>query len=127
MADTPVQRDPTGSSFCPSFPKVSCSRSSSSDMFMNYMDYSPDYCMNLFTEGQKKRMRANFFTGEFGYRRSFIDNYFKIKDIDINACSNNTLTLKLQNVHCLPVTWSVSGATKVSESSQGVKLLELEM
>ena len=28
----------------------------SQDMFMNYMDYSNDACMNLFTEGQKERM-----------------------------------------------------------------------
>jgi hypothetical protein len=26
-------------------------------MFMNYMDYSPDFCMNMFTNGQKTRMR----------------------------------------------------------------------
>ena len=28
------------------------------DMFMNYMDYTNDACMNLFTEGQKARMIA---------------------------------------------------------------------
>lgn len=30
------------------------------DMFQNYMDYSYDVCMNLFTEGQKIRMRSLF-------------------------------------------------------------------
>ncbi|MCO6480355.1 MAG: zinc metalloprotease [Phaeodactylibacter sp.] len=30
------------------------------DMFQNYMDYSDDACMNLFTQGQKTRMRALF-------------------------------------------------------------------
>ena len=39
---------------------VSCS---STDMVQNYMDYSDDACMNLFTEGQKTRMRALFDTG----------------------------------------------------------------
>ena len=33
------------------------------DMFQNYMDYSDDTCMNLFTEGQKTRMRAIFEAG----------------------------------------------------------------
>ncbi|MCB9273605.1 MAG: T9SS type A sorting domain-containing protein [Lewinellaceae bacterium] len=33
------------------------------DMFQNYMDYSDDACMNLFTQGQKTRMRALFDTG----------------------------------------------------------------
>ncbi len=40
---------------CPSYPKSSCS---SEDMFMNYMDYVNDNCMNLFTAGQKARMLA---------------------------------------------------------------------
>jgi len=38
---------------CPSFPQSSCG---STDMFMNYMDYVNDDCMNLFTEGQKLAM-----------------------------------------------------------------------
>lgn len=39
---------------------VSCS---STDMVQNYMDYSDDACMNLFTSGQKTRMRALFGSG----------------------------------------------------------------
>ena len=33
------------------------------DMFQNYMDYSDDACMNLYTVGQKVRMRALFEAG----------------------------------------------------------------
>ena len=33
------------------------------DMVQNYMDYSDDACMNLFTAGQKARMQALFATG----------------------------------------------------------------
>jgi len=40
---------------CPSHPKFSCS---SSDMFMNYMDYVDDHCMHMFTNGQKNVMRS---------------------------------------------------------------------
>lgn len=41
----------------------SCPSSPGYDMFQNYMDYSDDVCMNLFTEGQKSRMRALFEPG----------------------------------------------------------------
>ena len=40
------------------------------DMVQNYMDYSNDACMNLFTQGQKTRMRAIFDTG--GARESLL-------------------------------------------------------
>jgi hypothetical protein len=33
------------------------------DMYMNFMDYTADACMNLFTEGQKKRIHAVFAAG----------------------------------------------------------------
>jgi len=52
--DTPNQADETYG--CPTFPQQSCSNTS--DMFSNYMDYSDDVCMNLFTQGQKARMWA---------------------------------------------------------------------
>ena len=44
---------------------VSCG---SEDMVENYMDYSDDACINLFTQGQKDRMRAVLEAG--GIRRS---------------------------------------------------------
>ncbi len=51
--DTPIQN--SANSGCPSHPSTSCSNSG--DMFMNYMDYVNDNCMNSFTAGQKGRMR----------------------------------------------------------------------
>ena len=48
---------------------VSCS---STDMVQNYMDYSDDACMNLFTQGQKTRMRALFDNG--GARESLLNS-----------------------------------------------------
>jgi len=54
VEDTPNQTDFNDG--CPSFPHPSCGNTS--DMFMNYMDYTDDRCMNLFTEGQKMRMLA---------------------------------------------------------------------
>ncbi len=54
--DTPNQADPYYG--CPSFPQYSCG---SSDMFMNYMDYTNDVCMNIFTNNQRMRMWAALF------------------------------------------------------------------
>jgi hypothetical protein len=46
---------------CPTFPyhaKNSCGSSENGEMFMNYMDYTSDACMNMFTIGQIERMKA---------------------------------------------------------------------
>ncbi len=44
---------------CPSYPTTdACSPSNPGVMFMNYMDYTDDACMNLFTMGQLGRINA---------------------------------------------------------------------
>lgn len=54
-ADTPNQADENYG--CPTFAtNISCSNSG--DMSMNYMDYTDDACMNLFTANQKTRMQT---------------------------------------------------------------------
>ncbi|MEJ1242037.1 M43 family zinc metalloprotease [Chryseolinea sp. T2] len=51
VSDTPNQANSTDG--CPSHPQTTCSLHS---MFQNYMDYTNDACMNLFTAGQVSRM-----------------------------------------------------------------------
>lgn len=65
--DTPVQE--TENYGCPIHPSPSCSNNG--DMFQNFMDYTNDECMNLFTEGQKLRMQATLNT-----ERSEVANNF---------------------------------------------------
>ena len=60
VSDTPVHYTDNGG--CPSHPK-SNSCGTSAEMFMNYMDYTDDACMNLFTLGQKSRMQAVLASG----------------------------------------------------------------
>jgi hypothetical protein len=56
IEDTPLQGK--RSFGCLTFPKVdACSPNPPGIMFMNYMDYSDDACMHLFTAGQVDRMR----------------------------------------------------------------------
>lgn len=62
VADTPNQADENYG--CPTYPQVSCSNSAlGGDMFMNYMDYTDDACMNAFTAGQKTRAQSLFAGG----------------------------------------------------------------
>lgn len=58
VADTPSSDGPNYG--CPSYPTVNCQ---SNDMTMNYMDYTDDACMYMFSLGQKERMRAIFAAG----------------------------------------------------------------
>jgi PKD repeat protein len=52
--DTPTQQ--TSNFGCPSFPHVTCSNGPNGDMWMNYMDYTDDPCMYMFSNDQKTRM-----------------------------------------------------------------------
>ena len=75
--DTPRQK--TYNFGIPTFPNVTtCSPNANGDMFMNYMDFSDDAAMNMFTNDQKKRMRALFATGNI--RNSFLSSF---------ACDSN--------------------------------------
>lgn len=69
--DTPPQK--SSNNGCPQFPATSdCSINQYGDMFMNYMDFTDDGCMNMFTIGQKNKMRSMF--AKNGLRNSFLDN-----------------------------------------------------
>lgn len=63
VGDTPNQGDENYG--CPGFPQVSCSNGPNGDMFMNYMDYTDDACMYMFTSGQKTRMHGVLVPGGF--------------------------------------------------------------
>jgi hypothetical protein len=56
VADTPNQGGPNYGQ--PTFPTVSCDNGPDGDMFMNYMDYTDDAAMGMFTTGQAARMAA---------------------------------------------------------------------
>jgi hypothetical protein len=66
VADTPKQ---AGYNIeCPNTVNVTCGNGPYGDMYMNYMDLTNDRCMNLFTLGQKARMRNLFVPGAPRYK-----------------------------------------------------------
>lgn len=59
VSDTPNQYQSTGG--CPTYPTFDqCTQTGSGIMFMSFMDYSDDPCMNMFSQGQVDRMKATF-------------------------------------------------------------------
>ncbi len=74
VADTPDQAEETYN--CVNFPLLdNCSSTYPGVMFMNYMDYSDDACMNMFTAGQAMRMYDE------------ISNYYPTL-LNSNGCGN---------------------------------------
>jgi hypothetical protein len=83
--DTPNQLVQSGG--CPGFPFTdSCSTSNPGIMFMNYMDYTDDACMYMFTNGQKIWM--DFFISSYTNRQVLLNNVG-------NSCGNCDVTLSL--------------------------------
>ena len=70
IIDTPQQSWYTQN--CPGGFRSSCENGALGDMYMNYMDYTADACTNLFTLGQKAKMRTAFASG--GPRESLLSS-----------------------------------------------------
>jgi len=66
VGDTPNQANYNFG--CPAFPALSCNNSG--DMSMNYMDYTDDRCMYMFSKGQQARSLAVFAPG--GPRNAYV-------------------------------------------------------
>lgn len=66
--DTP--RQGTYTAGCPEGTRLSCNNEPHGDMYMNYMDFTGDACLNMFTHGQKQRARVLFEPG--GARNSLL-------------------------------------------------------
>jgi hypothetical protein len=80
VSDTPTQEEENYGCNNITFPHNanSCGSSNASgDMFMNYMDYTNDVCMNMFTEGQKTRMISAI-------------NQYRSNLLSHNLCSGST-------------------------------------
>ncbi|HYV90554.1 MAG TPA: GEVED domain-containing protein [Chitinophagales bacterium] len=108
VGDTPTQQ--TSNFGCPSFPHVTCSNGPNGDMFMNYMDYTDDGCMNMFTAGQKTRMQALFTSG--GSRFSIVSSQGCVPPSGGSCGIPSGLSATSVTTSSATLNWgSVSGAT----------------
>jgi hypothetical protein len=110
-SDTPNQGGFTPPSITPVFPnRTSCGNNG--DMWMNFMDYSADRFMNLFTQDQVNRMRAVFQPG--GERRGFIDNYFRLAQL-YSSCSLGYYLVRTPLCEANNnINWSIAGPATTS-------------
>tara|TARA_B100001250_G_scaffold9849_1_gene8552 strand:- start:1865 stop:2968 length:1104 start_codon:yes stop_codon:yes gene_type:complete len=94
VTDTPNQEEENYG--CQSFPhNANACGTPNGDMFMNYMDYTNDACMNLFTEGQKTRMIAAINQ----YRPNMLTHNLCNSPTDIlETISNNKKLLKIIDI-----------------------------
>jgi hypothetical protein len=126
---------------CPSFPHTtSCSENGNGDMFMNFMDYTNDVCMNMFTYGQKSKMRSLFANG--GARNSFLNSFACDSSLASGApLPDDTLVVAKpagdlqvypnpvqQQLNIVPINgFELTGKTAVIYNMSGVKLLQQTM
>lgn len=123
--DTPKEQAIHSGSTCPSYPDLAgrCDQTDPSTMFMNFMEWVPDACQNLFTNGQRQRTRAIFATvnGVLGERAAQLNNYFRFINPPAFIC-NGTITV---GPMCLPTNWTVTGPVTIV-SGQGTNQIRLQ-
>ncbi len=122
--DTPTQQ--YLSSGCPTHPRTTCS---SADQFMNYMDYTNDACMNMFSLNQKARMvtvmqnspRRSTLNASTVCNPANLDAEFSANVTTINA--GQSVTFTDQSTGPNPITtwsWNFStGGTPSTANTQG--------
>lgn len=82
--DTPLQNAPSFA--CPDFPLADICTQNNGVMFMNFMDYTDDECMSMFTMEQKNRMHQTL----EGPRNKLIENINNSCIVDTNPTIPDT-------------------------------------
>ena len=125
--DTPPQSTETLG--CPSPAPDSCPDDEFPDMIENYLDYTDDACMNLFTEGQKAVMRG--YLEDPNYRLSLAnstvpdtplpvyayDASIRVLELNEDVCNNSLIpelffgNFGTQNITSATITYSLNGTS----------------
>ena len=106
--DTPTHN--TANYGCPTYPHLSTCTGTPVEMTMNYMDYTDDACMYMFSAGQTARMQALFATG--GARTSLLSSNGCGIPVPVLCGVPASLTSSAITTTGAVVSWgAVSGAT----------------
>lgn len=116
VSDTPVHN--TSNYGCPAYPHYSTCSGSPIEMTMNYMDYTDDACMYMFSLGQKSRMRAVL---EGTGARSSLQSSPGCTPVDPTAC-NTPGGLAASNITATSATVSWSPVSNVLNYTLEYKL-----
>ncbi len=111
---------------CPTYPTTdACSPNNPGVMFMNYMDYTDDACMNLFTQGQLGRMSSALNGPRLPIQSS--NGHINISGIPICLFNADSLSILYNNpVHFYDQSagiptgwqWTFNGGTPPTSTSQ---------
>ena len=108
VSDTPIHNTSNGG--CPTYPHYSTCSGTPIEMTMNYMDYTDDACMYMFTAGQKTRMQALFASG--GSRASLTTSLGCTPPSTTSCATVSGLNSSSITTSSATITWTaVSGAT----------------
>ena len=108
VADTPTHN--TANYGCPTYPHLSTCAGTPVEMTMNYMDYTDDACMYMFSAGQASRMQALFATG--GARTGLLSSNGCGTPVPVLCGVPASLTSSAITTTNAVVSWgAVSGAT----------------
>jgi hypothetical protein len=124
IADTPNQLSETQG--CPDGITTSCENGPNGDMWQNYMDYSYDNCMNLYTKGQAAYMQAVLTTTRSALLNSVtcsgtLRSDFKISEQrDTLVIAGQPVKFKDTSVGLRPLTWlwHFEGGTPATSTEQ---------
>lgn len=138
VSDTPKHNGPNIG--CPAHPHLSTCTGTPAEMTMNFLDYTDDQCMYMFSSGQKSRMQAVLSIGAargsivtsngcqppnptFCYAPSRINlNNITITTADINwSASANALSYTIEYKLNNATTWLSLNLTSTSANLTGLK------
>ncbi|QOI98571.1 MAG: hypothetical protein HRU69_14255 [Flammeovirgaceae bacterium] len=139
--DTPTQRNETTG--CPVHPVSTVCGTPIITMFQNYMDYTDDACMNLYTQGQVTRMELILDDPSVPRRNSLLSSpgllppdcgvldaaiIEKISPGPVTCGANTQLKLKIRNYSCDPITalklnYSINGSAPLTTIFTGLNLI----
>lgn len=133
--DTPPQQNPHRG--CPGNIQISCGNGPYGDMYMNYMDFTDDGCMNIFTLGQRDRMQALFVPGGPRYNLLFstaltaVPKPLPANSLSLQDNSNNALQT-FPNPATDIISVEVSNSTNIGSTLEifdgmGVRILTTRM